>query len=156
MSQPSDSTGAIMAAPAPEVHIKELKRRLGLAAVREGGVDAKLLKLQEKLRKVRGDFTDFHADMWSMKRALSQRLDGVLTEEGKQITDSYHTSFCYLMSRNEDLCHEDDEDPDVDMMDEEDAMVEDPMEWPLFSGRYISDMQGQHKCGICGKECEDE
>ena len=148
MSQPSDSTGAI----------KELKRRLGLAAVREGYADAKLLKLQEKLRKVRGDFADFHADMWSMKRALSQRLDGVLTEEGKRISDSYHTSFCYLMKRAEGQCDEEDSDSDTDveMLEGEDAVVGDPMEWPLFSGRYISEMHGQCKCSICGKECEDE
>ena len=141
MSQPSDSI-ATMEAPTPEVHVKELKRSLGLTAVRESHLRSKLCRGQAKLNRVRSDFEDFHTDMWSMKRALSQRLGGVLSEEGKQIADSYHTSFCYLMTRNEDLCHEDDDESDVDMMDVENAVADDPMEWPIFNGMYISDMHG--------------
>ena len=117
-----------------ERHVENLERRLAEAAEREA-------KLQRAFDEAHDDYLGFQGDMASMARALRVRIYPIMSDACKQIFDSYHVSFWYIVAH----AHRNSEDPGEEGSDEsdEDADAEDiandPIQWPMFHGQYLSE-----------------
>ena len=113
-------------------HVEDLERQLLEAVEREA-------KLQRAFDDVCGDFLGLQGDMASMARALRERIYPMMSDECKRTFDSYQLGFWYILQcaqrNSKDPMEEGSDDSDEDPEAEE--IANDPIQWPMFNGRYF-------------------
>ena len=116
-----------------ETHIENLEHHLAAGVEVVDG-------LRGEYDDVRDDFVQFQGNMASMNRALCERMYPLMSDECKQIFASHQLGFWYIL-RSARLQLEDPtgEGSEPDDGPEAEEIANDPIQWPMFNGRYLSE-----------------